>query len=266
MDVKYRFNGFTVDPVRRLLFGPDGQPIALKPRVSTTLLYLVEHRGELLEKQALLDAIWPHVVVEENNLNQAISTLRRALRRDARRASLHRHGARPRLPVRRPRRNGPCGSGASDCKPAERGYSARGARRPALCPAGAIFGRNRYPSPRRGSGLAGGCHDRGARGRVANLRARSGPGFSYFAGPARARGAHTSYLGNELAPTLSPTGESVAFSRDDEGGNRNLYVARIGGTGSAHRRIPPSPIAFLPGRRTEHISLSFGKQTRTPST
>jgi TolB-like protein/DNA-binding winged helix-turn-helix (wHTH) protein len=77
VDVRYRFSGFSVDPVRRLLFGPDGQPIAIKPRVFDTLLYLVEHRGELLEKQALLDAIWPNVVVEENNLNQAISTLRR---------------------------------------------------------------------------------------------------------------------------------------------------------------------------------------------
>ena len=77
MDVVYRFSGFRVDPVRRLLFGRDGQPIALKPRVFDTLLYLVEHRGELLDKQALLDAVWPGVVVEENNLNQAISALRR---------------------------------------------------------------------------------------------------------------------------------------------------------------------------------------------
>ena len=79
MDFTYRFNGFSADPVRRLLFGPDGEPIALKPRVFDTLLYLIEHRGELLQKQALLDAIWLHVVVEENNLNQAISTLRRVL-------------------------------------------------------------------------------------------------------------------------------------------------------------------------------------------
>jgi eukaryotic-like serine/threonine-protein kinase len=77
VDVTYRFDEFHVDPTRRLLFGQDGQPIPLKPRVFDTLLYLIEHRGELLEKHVLLDAIWPHVVVEENNLNQAISTLRR---------------------------------------------------------------------------------------------------------------------------------------------------------------------------------------------
>jgi eukaryotic-like serine/threonine-protein kinase len=77
VDVTYRFNGYRVDPIRRILLGPDERPIPLKPRVFDALLYLVEHRGELLGKQALLDAIWPHVVVEENNLNQAISTLRR---------------------------------------------------------------------------------------------------------------------------------------------------------------------------------------------
>ena len=72
----YRFNGFRVDPVRRLLFGADGEPIPLKPKVFDTLLYLVERPGELVDKQALLEAVWPHVVVEENNLNKAISTLR----------------------------------------------------------------------------------------------------------------------------------------------------------------------------------------------
>jgi DNA-binding winged helix-turn-helix (wHTH) protein/dienelactone hydrolase len=76
VDVVYRFNGFTVDPVRRLLFAPNGQAVALKSRVFDVLLELVEHRGQLLEKQALLDAVWPHAVVEENNLTQAISTLR----------------------------------------------------------------------------------------------------------------------------------------------------------------------------------------------
>src|SRR6185295_12066668 len=74
--VIYRFNGFRVDPARRLMFGADGQPIRLKPKVFDTLLYLVERPGELVAKEALLEAVWPHVVVEENNLNKAISTLR----------------------------------------------------------------------------------------------------------------------------------------------------------------------------------------------
>jgi len=75
----YEFSGFRVDPVRRLLAGPDGNPIFLKPKVFETLLYLVEHAGQLCDKRGLMAAIWPGLVVEENNLNQNVSTLRRAL-------------------------------------------------------------------------------------------------------------------------------------------------------------------------------------------
>ena len=39
----------------------------------------MEHQGELVEKTALMKAIWPNVIVEENNLNQCISAVRRAL-------------------------------------------------------------------------------------------------------------------------------------------------------------------------------------------
>jgi TolB-like protein/DNA-binding winged helix-turn-helix (wHTH) protein len=75
----YAFSGFRVDPWRRLLVGPDGDPILLKPKVFETLLYLVEHAGELCDKRALMEAVWPGLVVEENNLNQNVSTLRRVL-------------------------------------------------------------------------------------------------------------------------------------------------------------------------------------------
>jgi DNA-binding winged helix-turn-helix (wHTH) protein/TolB-like protein len=75
----YEFSGFRIDAVRRLLAGPDGQPIVLTPKVFETLLYLVEHAGQLCEKRTLMEAIWPRLVVEENNLNQNVSTLRRVL-------------------------------------------------------------------------------------------------------------------------------------------------------------------------------------------
>jgi TolB-like protein/DNA-binding winged helix-turn-helix (wHTH) protein len=77
--IAYRFGGFRLDPARRLLFGRDGQMVALKPKAFDTLLYLVEHCGALVERRTLLDSVWPHVVVESNNLDQAISTLRRVL-------------------------------------------------------------------------------------------------------------------------------------------------------------------------------------------
>jgi DNA-binding winged helix-turn-helix (wHTH) protein len=75
----YAFEGFTLDAQRRVLSRAGGEPILLAPKALDTLLYFVEHRGELVDKRTLLDAIWPNVIVEENNLSQCISTLRRVL-------------------------------------------------------------------------------------------------------------------------------------------------------------------------------------------
>jgi DNA-binding winged helix-turn-helix (wHTH) protein len=78
--VLYAFERFRVDPQQRLLLadGASG-PVPLPPRVFETLLYFVQRPGELLTKAELLKAIWPHVVVEENSLNQHVSMLRRVL-------------------------------------------------------------------------------------------------------------------------------------------------------------------------------------------
>src|SRR5688572_8834968 len=75
----YEFADFRVDAAKRLLKRCDGAAIPLTPKVFDTLLYLVEHRGVVLDKDELMQAIWPDTVVEENNLNQSISTLRRVL-------------------------------------------------------------------------------------------------------------------------------------------------------------------------------------------
>lgn len=76
----YEFEGFRLDTDRqRLLAAPSGEPMHVPPKVLETLIYLVERRGELVEKEALMQAIWPRVVVEENNLDRNISTLRRIL-------------------------------------------------------------------------------------------------------------------------------------------------------------------------------------------
>ena len=74
-----RFGEFELDTSRRLLRAIDGERVDLTPRVFDTLAYLVKRAGEDISKQELLDAVWPGVVVEENNLTQAISALRRAL-------------------------------------------------------------------------------------------------------------------------------------------------------------------------------------------
>ncbi|HSC63523.1 MAG TPA: winged helix-turn-helix domain-containing protein, partial [Caldimonas sp.] len=54
----------------------------LSPRLFNALLLFVEHAGELLDKDALMRALWPGVVVDENSLSQVVSSLRRALADD----------------------------------------------------------------------------------------------------------------------------------------------------------------------------------------
>jgi len=72
----YDFGDFRIDTGKRLLLR-SGDQVPLSPKGFDTLLLLVENRGKVLEKQQMLSAIWPDTAVEENNLNQNISTLRR---------------------------------------------------------------------------------------------------------------------------------------------------------------------------------------------
>jgi serine/threonine-protein kinase len=73
-----QFHGYRLDVVRRQLLDPDGAVVPLMPKAVETLVYLVAHAGQTVSKEELLRAVWPNVVVEENNLTQNISALRRA--------------------------------------------------------------------------------------------------------------------------------------------------------------------------------------------
>lgn len=72
----YEFGDFRLDAEKRLL-SREGVQVPLTPRVFETLLFLVEHNGAVLDKERLMEAVWPDSIVEENNLTQNISTLRR---------------------------------------------------------------------------------------------------------------------------------------------------------------------------------------------
>jgi TolB-like protein/DNA-binding winged helix-turn-helix (wHTH) protein/Flp pilus assembly protein TadD len=72
----YEFGGFQLDPVKRLLRRLDGTPVPLAPRVFDTLLYMVEHHESVIDKERIMEAVWPDSIVEENNLAQAIWKLR----------------------------------------------------------------------------------------------------------------------------------------------------------------------------------------------
>lgn len=76
---EYQFAGYRVDLRQRRLFSPAGDALNLSSRAFETLLALLEQHGDVLSKAALMAVVWPNVVVEENNLNQAVSSLRKAL-------------------------------------------------------------------------------------------------------------------------------------------------------------------------------------------
>ncbi|MDQ3650580.1 MAG: winged helix-turn-helix domain-containing protein, partial [Acidobacteriota bacterium] len=70
---------FRLCAAKRLLLKGDGESVPLMPKAFDTLLYLVEHNGKVIEKDELMSAIWADTIVEENNLTQNISILRRVL-------------------------------------------------------------------------------------------------------------------------------------------------------------------------------------------
>src|SRR3984885_11565459 len=74
----YRFGEFALDPGARLL-SRAASPISLTPKAFDLLHYLVQNPNRLVTKEELLQAVWGGTIVEEGNLTQYISHLRKAL-------------------------------------------------------------------------------------------------------------------------------------------------------------------------------------------
>lgn len=74
----YEFGRFRLDATERVLLR-DGELVPLTPKVFDILLALVEHGGHLVEKDDLMKRVWPDSFVEEGNLTQNVSLLRKAL-------------------------------------------------------------------------------------------------------------------------------------------------------------------------------------------
>ncbi len=75
----YEFGGYCLDAGKRLLARENGEEVPLTPKVFDTLLYLVRNGGKVIGKDELMREIWTDTIVEENNLSQNISILRRIL-------------------------------------------------------------------------------------------------------------------------------------------------------------------------------------------
>ena len=72
------FEGFRLDTAKRSLKDAKGETIKLMPKAFDILAFLAQNNDRVVSKDELLAEMWPDTVVEENNLTQNISALRRA--------------------------------------------------------------------------------------------------------------------------------------------------------------------------------------------
>jgi DNA-binding winged helix-turn-helix (wHTH) protein len=99
------FGPFSFDPRNRIL-SRDGAELALPPRVVGVLELLLARAGEVVSRQALLDAVWKDAFVTDTSLAEAVSVLRQALGDDPQSPryvqTVHRRGYRFVAPVAGP--------------------------------------------------------------------------------------------------------------------------------------------------------------------
>src|SRR6476620_2291191 len=74
----YEFGRFRLNVAERVLLR-EGELVPLTPKVFDILLTLVENSGQVVSKDDLMKRVWPNTFVEEGNLTQNISLLRKAL-------------------------------------------------------------------------------------------------------------------------------------------------------------------------------------------
>ncbi len=74
----YEFGSFTLDVEESRLLR-NGQPVPLKPKVFETLLVLVENTGHVMDKEGLMERLWPDSYVEEANLKSTRQVVTRRL-------------------------------------------------------------------------------------------------------------------------------------------------------------------------------------------
>jgi DNA-binding winged helix-turn-helix (wHTH) protein/Tol biopolymer transport system component len=74
----YEFGPFRIDTAQRVLLR-EGKPVSLTPKAFEVLMFLVERRGRIVEKDELMNRVWADSFVEEGNLKVTVSMLRKVL-------------------------------------------------------------------------------------------------------------------------------------------------------------------------------------------
>ena len=96
------FGPFRLDPTTESLWR-DEVLLPLPPKPFAVLAYLVAHAGQVVSKETLLEAVWPHTAVTEGVLKTCLGQIRQVLGETARSpqyiATLYRRGYRFVAPV-----------------------------------------------------------------------------------------------------------------------------------------------------------------------
>lgn len=74
----FEFGPFRLDTERGRLTR-SGEIISLPPKAVSLLLVLLKHQGQVVEKETILETLWPDTVVEDSNLTQTVHLLRKGL-------------------------------------------------------------------------------------------------------------------------------------------------------------------------------------------
>ena len=82
MPDRYQFDRFEVRPAERALL-VDGVPASVGARAFDLLLCLLARHDRVVGKDEILDAVWPGLVVEDNNLSVQVAALRKLLGPDS---------------------------------------------------------------------------------------------------------------------------------------------------------------------------------------
>ncbi|HKQ91184.1 MAG TPA: winged helix-turn-helix domain-containing protein [Blastocatellia bacterium] len=217
----YEFGPYRLDAAERLL-SRDGEAVPLQPKVFDLLLTLVERHGRLLGKDELMKSVWPDTVVEEANLANNISILRKTLGENGRRfiETAPKRGYRFVAEVRESNEEG---AERVIQEPQTIGGDAIAEARPALSAAPPIRWIERH---KRGLAVALAASIVGVAAIIyvaPLIRQR----FQTGQAPLQRKLSRLTYdTGLQSEPTWSPDGNMIAYS-SDRGGNFDIWVQPV---------------------------------------